>query len=156
MYQGNHDLARQYVETSLEISRQQAAIWITLWSTVVLGYIQIQLGNVQTAREIFTSVYRDFRERTVTSGIVNAAEGMAILALKAGEAEKAGQLLAWAGLVRLEIDDLPTSLEQAYFEAQWAEIRSALDPARLEAARTTGQKLSLDEATALAFGSAAA
>lgn len=153
MYEGHYELARQSIETSLEISRQQAAIWITLWSTVTLGYIHLQQGDAQTAREIFTRSYREFRERTVTSGIVNSVEGMAILALKAGEAEKAGQLLAWADLVRLEIDDLRLSLEQDYFEAQWAEIRSSLDPAKLETARSAGQKLSLDEATALAFGS---
>jgi len=48
---------------------------------------------------------------------------------------------------------LHPALEQKYFDTKWAEISALLDSASLAFARTAGEKLSMDEATVLAFDS---
>lgn len=151
MYEGNYELARQYIEISIDISQQQSAVWVNHWSTLSLGYICMREGDTKTAREIFTKSYQNFKERSITSGMVHSLEGIAILALNEHRPEKACQLLAWADVTRIKIKDLHSALEQKYFDTKWDEVQAALDPASLAPALAAGEAMSLDEAASLAF-----
>jgi non-specific serine/threonine protein kinase len=151
MYEGNYELARHYTEISIDISRRQSAIWVNSWATLTLGYIYIRQGDSKTAWEIFTKSYRSFKERSISSGIVNSLEGIAILALNENQFEKACQLLAWADVTRIKNKDLHPALEQKYFDAKWDKICASLNPASLATACAVGEAMSLEEAAKLAL-----
>ena len=84
-------------------------------------------------------------------GIVFAVEGMASLHASQRQMERAGQLFAWANSMRTEMRDPRPPVEQASVERDLEVIQSHLHASGLATLSSEGQRLTVEEAIALAL-----
>ena len=97
-----------------------------MWSTVNLGYAYLREGEEDCAQDTFAEVQQRFREMGSKIGVVYALEGLASLAVRQNEFERAVRLYAWADAARATIGDQRPFIEQTEVDRDYAVIRTHL------------------------------
>jgi non-specific serine/threonine protein kinase len=146
--QGQYAQARAYLEEGLAICRDTGDATLGHWLLAHLGYVALREGDEARARATFDQAQRRFLPAGITSGIVYTLEGVASLAARQGQAERAVRLFAWAGATRESIEDPRPPVEQADVDRDLAAIRARLDEAAFAAAWAAGQALTPEQAIA--------
>jgi hypothetical protein len=126
---------------------------VSLWATAILGYLHLRQDDDESALAIFSKSCQGFKESSFVIGVIYTLEGMALLALKQNQPEKACQLLAWADSTRLGLNNKRPPIEQNNIALKQAELQSLLDESCKASARVAGKAMNMEEAIAFAFGS---
>jgi predicted ATPase/transcriptional regulator with XRE-family HTH domain len=151
--QGEYAQARAYFDEGLAICRDAGNATLGHWLLAHLGYVVLREGDEAQARARFDAVLQLFLAAGITSGVVYTLEGLASLATRQSEPERAVRLLAWADMAREAIDDARPPVEQADVDRDLAAIRSQLDEALFAAAWAAGQAMTIEQAIAEALDS---
>jgi len=151
MRQSQYDRARAYFEQGLAVCQATGITVIALWSTVNLEYVYLREGEEDCAQDTFAEVQQRFREMGSKIGVVYALEGLASLAVRQNELERAVRLYAWADAVRASIGDQRPFIEQAEVDRDYALIRAQLTEEALTASTATGRAMTLEQAVAYAW-----
>ena len=146
---GDYERAQAYYEEVLELSRNTDDIFPQTIVQTNLALVAYHLGEYERARRFFLDVIRHWREMGTIKG-----DFLAYLAgplSKLGMPEKAARLLgaAAASLDELGIDYHPS--DQQEVAKYTADVRAQLDQAAFEAAWAEGQAMTLDEAIGYAL-----
>jgi predicted ATPase len=150
-YQGNYAQARQLQEESLDIRRELGDAWGIASVLDNLGWIALDQGNVLCGQEHFTESLVLFHELGDQEGVAWGVQGLADVAYRLQQPQRAARLWGAAEALRTSIGaPLPPS-EQAYYEDTIKAARPKLDHMLWTAAWTAGQALSLDQAVAEAI-----
>jgi predicted ATPase/DNA-binding SARP family transcriptional activator len=151
MRQGHYDRARAYFEQGLAVCQATGITVIALWSTVNLGYVYLREGEEDCAQDTFAEVQQRFREMGSKIGVVYALEGLASLAVRQNEFERAVRLYAWADAARAAIGDQRPFIEQTEVDRDYALIRTHLTEAAIMAAAIAGRAMTMEQAVAFAW-----
>jgi tetratricopeptide (TPR) repeat protein len=151
MRQGQYDRARAYFEQGLAVCQATGITVIALWSTVNLGYVYLREGEEDCAQDTFAEVQQRFREMGSKIGVVYALEGLASLAVRQNEFERAVRLYAWADAARAAIGDQRPFIEQTEVDRDYALIRTHLTEAAIMAAAIAGRAMTMEQAVAFAW-----
>ncbi len=149
--QGQYNRARAYFEQGLAVCQATGITVIALWSTVNLGYVYLREGEEDCAQDTFAEVQQRFREMGSKIGVVYALEGLASLAVRQNELERAVRLYAWADAARASIGDQRPFVEQAEVDRDYALIRAQLTAATIATETATGRAMTLEQAVAYAW-----
>ncbi len=148
--QGDYAQAYSYYQESLSLSERTGQRFNIFWGTVNMGYVELQRGNQEQARQTFQEARQFFQEAGSKIGIVYTLEGLATLAARQGQLERAVHLLGWADAAREAIGDMRPLVEQAGIDRDLGPIRAQLDPAAFAAAYEKGRAMTMDQAIAYA------
>ena len=147
---GDYAEARAFFERGLEVCREIGSTVLGFWSMVHLGYVYLREGEEDCAEETFAEVQQRFREMGSKIGVVYALEGLASLAVRQHQYERAVQLYAWAESVRAAIGDRRPPVEQIGVDRDFAIIHARLSEQAISAATRQGQLMTMDQAIAFA------
>ncbi len=148
---GDYEQARTYFEQSMTMSLETGITVVALWSTVQLGYVYLREGEEECAQETFAEVQERFRAMGSKIGVVYALEGLASLAVRQNEWERAVRLYAWADASRAAIGDLRPPVEQVEVDGDYAAIHAQLTDEVITTAATAGRAMSMEQAVAYAW-----
>jgi tetratricopeptide (TPR) repeat protein len=151
MRRGDYEVARSYFEHGLAVCQETGITVIALWSTAQLGYVYLREGEEECAQDTFAEVQQRFREMGSKIGVVYALEGLASLAARQHEWERAVRLYAWADASRATIGDQRPPVEQAEVDRDYEAIGRHLSSEAIAAATASGQAMSLEQAVAYAW-----
>ena len=151
MRQGQYDRARAYFEQGLAVCQATGITVIALWSTVNLGYVYLREGEEDCAQDTFAEVQQRFREMGSKIGVVYALEGLASLAVRQHEFERAVRLYAWADVARAAIGDRRPFIEQTEVDRDYAAIRAQLSDEIILTATAAGRNMTMEQAVAYAW-----
>ncbi len=147
---GDYAAAQAYFEQGLAVCQETGSTVLSFWSMVHLGYVYLSEGEEDCAQETFAEVQQRFREMGSKIGVVYALEGLASLAVRQNEMERAVCLYAWADGVRIAIGDQRPPVEQRGVDRDFAAIRTRLSDQAIAVATTQGQAMTMDQAIAFA------
>jgi tetratricopeptide (TPR) repeat protein len=151
LIEGDYKSARDDLEKSLELAKAVGHQMYSLWSSVHLGYVAVQEGNLKEAYDIFANTAQEFQKDKSESGVVFTLEGMASLKVAADKPVDAARLIGWADATRKETNDPRPLIEQADVDKIIAACIANMGEAAFSDAYDEGQKMSLDEAVAYAL-----
>jgi predicted ATPase/DNA-binding SARP family transcriptional activator len=151
LIEGDYKSARDDLEKSLELAKAVGHQMYSLWSSVHLGYVAVQEGNLKEAYDIFANTAQEFQKDKSESGVVFTLEGMASLKEAAEKPVDAARLIGWADATRKETNDTRPLIEQADVDKIIAACLAKMGEAAFSDAYDEGQKMSLDEAVAYAL-----
>ena len=152
--QGNFVDTRAYINEILLMSKNAGMImtWQYLFSLADLGYIALREGDIVLAKETFRlSVKQFLKANRFIDGVTYTIEGLASLYVNQGQFERAAQLLAWADAMREKIKDHRPAIEQKSVERDLEVIHSQLNDSEFAKVSADGQRLTMEEAVALAL-----
>jgi predicted ATPase len=150
-WQGDYQQACAFFEESIILGEKLNMQIQTLWSRVNLAYAVLRQGDFQHAREKFEDSLKRMQKADSIIGMIYAIEGFASLNVNQEQPERAAQLFAWADGMREKIGDHRPPVEQASVERDLEVIHSRLSDSDFARLSTEGQRLTLDEAVALAL-----
>jgi tetratricopeptide (TPR) repeat protein len=151
LIQGDFETARAYYQENARICDEFGNRLEYLWSRVHLGYIALCEGSLTEARDIFVETVQDFQKDKNIIGVVFALEGMAGLDIAVGKPGGAARLIGWSDAAREKISDKRPLLEQADVDKIIAACQAKMGETAFSDAYEEGQKISMDEAVALAL-----
>jgi predicted ATPase len=152
--QGNFVDTRAYINEILLISKNAGMImtWQYLFSFADLGYIALREGDIALAKETFRLSIKQFlKTNRFIDGVIYTIEGLASLYVNQGQFERGAQLFAWANAMREKIKDHRPPIEQASVERDLEVLRSQLNDSDFVRLTAEGQRLTVEEAMALAL-----
>lgn len=150
---GNYPLALQYLNESLALTQHSGAIATGYWTFVHLGYAHLRMGDLEEATAIFTKSVGQFNDVQEYMGIVYTLEGVASLAVRREQADRAVRLFAFADGMRVALHDPRPFSEQADVEQDLVAIREMIDEETFTAVYAEGQTMTMEEAIAYALES---
>ena len=104
------------------------------------------------AKETFRLSIKQFlKTNRFIDGVTYTIEGLASLYVNQGQFERAAQLFAWADAMREKIKDHRPPIEQNSVERDLEVIRYQLNDAEFARVSADGQRLTMEEAVALAL-----
>jgi hypothetical protein len=119
---------------------------IFLWSLVDLGHIALHEGQWEEAQTSFAKALRQFGAVGRKKGVLYAVEGLASLAARQRQPERAARLFAWAATAR-KTNDLPLLPgERAEVDRHLALAKSQLGDATFEALWVEGREMTMEQA----------
>ena len=121
-----------------------------------LGYVMLERGEPERARVLLEESLTLPRDAGNTHGIVDALEGLALLAARWGSPADGARLLGAAESLRKRGQVAPVPGESAQREQLLAALQAALDAEAFASARAAGRALPLEEAVSLAQDGGAA
>jgi non-specific serine/threonine protein kinase len=151
MREGDYERARAYFERGLALSQEMGVTAIAVWSTVRMGYLYLREGAEECAQDTFAEVQARFREMGSKIGVVYALEGLASLAVRQNEFERAVRLYAWADASRAAIGDQRPFIEQTEVDRDYAAIRAQLSAETIATATAEGRSMTMEQAVAYAW-----
>ncbi len=148
---GDYIKARDNFHEALETAHSLGHQMLLLWTSVRLGYVALQEGNLTEANDIFIKTAREFQKDESGSGVVFTLEGMASLKVTVDKPVYAARLIGWADAMRKQIDDTRPPIEQADVDKIITACIIKMGEAAFSDAYDEGQKMTLDEAVAYAL-----
>lgn len=121
------------------------------WTHTHMAYAVLRQGDITQAKEKFKFCVQHFQNTENIGGLVFAMEGLASLNINQDQPERAAQLFAWADTMREKIGDHRPPVEQAAVERDLEVIHSQLNDSDFARLSTEGQRLTVEEAVALAL-----
>ena len=156
---GDYRQAGDYLERSLLINQQAGLIIENYWIQSRLGYVYLRLGELTQARAIFTESLQNFKEldglsiEAYSLAVVTfILEGLASLAANWNQPDKAVKLFAWADAARKTNENPRPHNEQTEVDGDISAIREMMDEEAYAAAYAEGNRMTREEAIALALG----
>src|SRR6185503_16232359 len=122
-----------------------------LWAKVNMAYAVLRQGDIQKARALFGDNIQGTQKANLTIALVYTVEGLASLYVDQSQPERATQLFAWADAMRDQIGDHRPPIEQASVERDLEVLRSQLNDSDFVRLTAEGQRLTVEEAMALAL-----
>jgi hypothetical protein len=153
MHEGNLTNARAYCEEVCAMGKKvgMTMTWQYLYSLANLGYVVLRQGDIVLAKETLRLSIQQFQKANNLIGVVYDIEGLASLHVNQNQPQRAAQLLAWANAMREKIGDHRPPVEQASVERDLEVIRATLSDSDFARLTAEGQKLTVEEAVALAL-----
>jgi tetratricopeptide (TPR) repeat protein len=150
-WRGEYAQAHACYEEAIALNEKTGYHYVTLWVHANMAYAFLEQGEVQRARGMFAESIRGMQNADLIIGLVYAIEGVASLHVNQGGTERAVRLFAWADAMREKIADPRPPVEQACVERDLEVIHSRLNDADVSRLCAEGQKMTDDEAVALAL-----
>jgi non-specific serine/threonine protein kinase len=151
LIKGDNKRARDDLQDALEIANTVGHQMTSLWTSVHLGYVAVQEGNLKEAYDIFAKTVEEFQKDESESGVVFTLEGMAGLAVSVHKHGRAACLIGWADVTRQKTNDPRPFIEQADVDKIIAACIIKMGEAAFSDAYDEGQKMTLDEVVAYAL-----
>ncbi|MDQ2910558.1 MAG: tetratricopeptide repeat protein [Actinomycetota bacterium] len=149
-FQGRYERALAFSQEALALARELGhpeTIMVALFNA---GFAFFRLGRHDDARtrikESLTLAY-SLRSAHMIASCISLTGS---LATARGDSQQAGQLLAMAEALQMELGVSNFAPEQELHDETAASLRERLDPHQLAKAQTAGQAMTLDEAVAYA------
>ncbi len=149
--QGNFEKGRAFLEEGISIAEELGNRMHYLWARAHLGYLSLLEGKISQARDILVETTQEFHSDQSEIGVAFTLEGLASLCVAVHKPEQAARLIGWANTTREKVSDPRPPLEQADVDKTIAECLAKMGEVAFSDAYETGQKLTLDEAVALAL-----
>ena len=118
------------------------------WSFVHSGYALLRMGEVVQARDVFLKSLMQFKEANIVSGVVFSVEGLASLATRLGQVDRAVQLFAWADATRQITHDRRPLAEQADVECDMVVLQEKVGKEAVAAAYAAGKLMTMEQVIA--------
>ena len=148
---GNFEKAYALIEEDIDTTIKLGHRMDYLWNRALLGHLNVKLGNIPEAREIFAETTREALIDKDDGGVVFTLQGMASLYVALGKHEIAARLIGWADTTLEKINDFRLPLEQADVDKIIAACVAKMGEAAFSDAYDDGQKMSLDKAVVYAL-----
>jgi non-specific serine/threonine protein kinase len=148
---GNFEKARTLLEKSIQFYSDLRITNDYLWDRAYLGHLLTKYGQTIQARENFFETVQEFLRAENIIGVVYSLEGMAGLFVATDRSAVAARLIGWADATRKKISDTRPRLEQAEVDKIIAAGLAKIGEVAFSDAYEEGQKMTLDEAVALAL-----
>jgi len=148
---GNFEKAYALLEEDIDTTIKLGHRMDYLWNRALLGRISVQQGKFSEARDTFIETAQEFLNDKDEGGVVMTLEGIASLYVALGKTEIAARLIAWANSTLEKIHDFRMPLDQADVDKLIAACLAKMGEAAFSDAYEEGQKMTLDEAAALAL-----
>jgi predicted ATPase/class 3 adenylate cyclase len=116
-----------------------------------LAHVLRENGEVEEPLVIYRDLLPKWKEIGHRAAVAHELECVAYLFAKLDQARRAATLLGAAAGIRNMIDSAPTPLEQAEYDKELAGLHEKLPGAEFQQAWEQGQKLTMDDAIALAI-----
>jgi tetratricopeptide (TPR) repeat protein len=150
-WQGNYPQAIAYHEEAIKLNEKIGDHYQTLWAKVNMAYAVFRQGDIQKARALFADNIQSTQKANLTIAFVYTVEGIASLYVKQAHPERAIRLFAWADAMRDKIGDHRPPIERASVERDRTVLRSHLNDSEFDRLIIEGQRLTVEEAVALAL-----
>ena len=152
LMRGDYEQARELLQEIATVADKLGNRESELWTHVRLGYVALHEGNLTEARRFFAESARDFQRDEDPLGIAAfTSEGLAGLFVAVEQPEVAARLIGWADAIREKIQDTRPLLEQADIDKIITACVLKMGEAAFSYAYDEGQKMTMDEAIALAL-----
>jgi tetratricopeptide (TPR) repeat protein len=148
---GKYSQAREYYLQSLEVTYELGDDIETLWCQTFLGYIALYEGKLSESYEILAKTCKSFHKDQIIIGVIFSLEGMAQLFTALDKHHIAARLIGWADALRKRIGDTRPRFEQTDVDKTITACLAMMGEVAFSDAYDQGQKMSLDEAVALAL-----
>jgi predicted ATPase/transcriptional regulator with XRE-family HTH domain/Tfp pilus assembly protein PilF len=148
---GDLDRAAQLFEQSLGLFRQQDGQWGIALLLTNLAEVARAQGDSARAAHLYRQSLGLYRDQQNHLDVGECLEGIAALACACGEPARAVHLLAATAALRATLGMPMPPVERAGYEHVLAVARAAISAAAFDAAWTTGQVSSLEDAITYAL-----
>jgi len=146
---GDYDQARVSLQKGLALGEELGERMESLWCRVKLGSLALHQGNLLEARQLLIQSTKEFQADGTVHGVVFTLERLA--SLHVTKPKLAIKLVGWADAAHLQISDPRSSIEQADVDKIIAACIAKMGSSAFEEAYDEGQKMTMDEAVALAL-----
>jgi tetratricopeptide (TPR) repeat protein len=150
-WQGNYPQAIEYHEEAIKLNEKIGDHYQALWAKANMAYAVFRQGDIQKARALFADNIQSTQKANLTIAFVYTVEGIASLYVKQAYPERAIRLFAWADAMRDKIGDHRPPIERASVERDLAVLHSQLNDSEFDRLTIEGQRLTVEEAVALAL-----
>jgi tetratricopeptide (TPR) repeat protein len=116
-----------------------------------LAHVLRENGELEEPLAIYRDLLPKWKEIGHRAAVAHELECIAYILAKGDEPQQAAAILGAAAAMRKGIDSAPTPLEQVEYDRELAAMRENLTDAEFQQAWRQGQKLTMDEAIALAI-----
>jgi predicted ATPase/transcriptional regulator with XRE-family HTH domain len=151
MLRGEYGQARLFLQRNIDDLEKKGNRMRVLWGYAWLGYVALREGRVAEAQQILVETIENFHADQNKSGLAFALDKLASLCVLTDKPEAAARLIGCSDATREEISDPRPRLEQADLDRDIAAIKAKVGSSAFEVAYHSGQRMTLDEAVALAL-----
>jgi tetratricopeptide (TPR) repeat protein len=116
-----------------------------------LAHVLRENGELAEPLTIYRDLLPKWKEIGHRAAVAHELECIAYILAKIDQLQRAAALLGAAAAIRKMIDSAPTPLEQVEYDKELAALHAKLIDAEFKQAWEQGQKLTMDEAIALAI-----
>jgi tetratricopeptide (TPR) repeat protein len=145
--QGSYECAAAYLDDALVLAERTGEPLRVMLVFENLGLASLFMANLERALEQFAEGLRLCREHGVSWAAAEAIAGVAAVAARQGESERAARLLGAAESLASFQNAVGSRLEQEFYSP----ARERIGETRWRAAYADGARLSFDEAVSLAL-----
>jgi predicted ATPase len=150
-WQADYPRARTLYEQGISLGEKIGYHYQNLWAQIYMAYALLRQGERRHARRLFEDGIRGMQKADLVIGLVFALEGLASLHAAHGQAERAAMLFSWASTMRGKMGDPRPPVEQASIERDLDLVHSRLNDSDFVRLSGEGQRLTVEEAVALAL-----
>jgi predicted ATPase/DNA-binding XRE family transcriptional regulator len=152
MHLGNNQEAVLLLEEALEVYRDLGNKAFVARTEGYLGYAALLRSDNQLAENYFRQSLREFSHLHETMGIAEGLEGLAAVFAVTDRADRTARLAAAAVIIRETMAAQALPLDQAMFQTYVQQGRNAIGPEAWAIAWDEGNRMSTEQAVALALG----
>jgi tetratricopeptide (TPR) repeat protein len=149
-YEGQFEASRVHCQTSVDLLRQHGDRWGLARALNRLGFALMALNEVAGAKACFTESLDLWQSMGNRRGIIHTLIGLGGIAAESGQSDRAARLLGAVECLSREALYVAYGLDRARYERTLERARAHLDEAAWNAAFSSGQKLTLEQAIAYA------
>jgi predicted ATPase/class 3 adenylate cyclase len=149
--QGDYDSARHFYAESRTLSRELGARWEIAGSLHNLGHVALHEGDLRQAAALFREGLALYQELGSRPFIAHCVGGLAGVAAHGGESERAARLFGATAALLADAGAVMEPVDRWEWERNLRVARAALSSPDFDAAWGTGQRLSQEQAVALAM-----
>ena len=150
-WQCNYQQAIAHFEEASRLSEKIGDRFQNLWIGIRMAHAYLRQGDIQHAHTLFVEGVKNAQKTNIMIALVYASEGLASLNVNQERPERAARLFAWADTMREKIGDHRPPIEQASVERDLEVIHSQLNDSEFVRLTAEGQRLTIEEAVALAL-----
>ena len=121
------------------------------WANARLGYLSTRLGESENAWRYYREALIPYQKGKTRGGVFFTVEGLAGLAVCERQWEKAIKLVSWASKQRADSGELRPPVEQGSVDRDLAAIRDHLTDIEIARLTAEGNRMTIDQAIALAL-----
>jgi predicted ATPase/DNA-binding CsgD family transcriptional regulator/class 3 adenylate cyclase len=143
-YRGNYDHAIQILEGSYERHKALGQEYYSIEALSWLALVQMHMGNLLTARKHYEEVVRSFHEIGSQTILIDALEGLAGIATKRGDMERAAKIFGAAESLRETLGYPVSPADRPILERLIDETRSMMNKDEFTKAWSDGRNLEVD------------
>jgi predicted ATPase len=151
-YEGQIEASRAHCQTSVDLLREHGDRWGLARALNRLGFALLSLSEVAQAKACFTESLELWQLMGNRRGIIHSLIGLGGIAAESNRPDRAARLLGAVECLSRETLYVAYGLDRARYERTLERARPHLDEAAWNAAFSSGQSLTLEQAIACAFG----